>query len=166
MSAYTASRTIGCANSRLSPGFKDRDRRQQIGGIDRLVLPERCQSSGLGEGGAVAEHRDRANEGGRRRGPVGETQEHRLGDRGGPDAAHPGRLARIGRQPLLAHLAQERLEEERVAAGGLAAGRHELGRHVLAQPALAQRRGRPGAQRPRSQDGRLGTGGQPSQVRA
>ncbi len=143
---------------------QDRAIDQQVGGACRLVLLEPGQARGLGQPGAVAQHRDGAHEGGRGRGAAREAQEHRLGDRGRAQPLDPGRLAGVRRQPLLPRLAQERLEEERVPAGGLAAGRREVVGHRGAEPLLAERRRGRDAQRRRAQHRGLGGRDQPGEV--
>jgi hypothetical protein len=144
---------------------QDRERDEPVGGRGGLVVTYAGQGGRLGQAGTIAEHRDGPHERARGRGGARQAQQHPLGDRGGPEAPHPGRAPRIGGDRLLLHLAQQRLEEEGVAAGRSSARRRELGfDHRSSQPALAQRHGRVEAQRLRPQHRRLRTGRQPSQV--
>ena len=129
-------------------GLQDRELCQHVRTACRLLLRELGQAGRLGDARAVAEYRHGSHQRGRRGGPTGEAQEHRLGDGGGADASHADRRPGIRRDALFGGLAQERLEEERVAAGGFAACLGELRGHLRAEPLPAQRGGRLRAQRP------------------
>ena len=144
---------------------QDRQRGQEIRIPCRLLLRNFGEARGLGEARAVAEHRHGAHQSGRRRRGSGETQEHRLGHGPRTDVLLADRLARVGRELLLACLAQERFEEEGVAAGGFVASRREVLCDFRTEPSLAKRGGRLDAQRSRPDDLCAGTGGQPCDVR-
>jgi hypothetical protein len=137
---------------------------QQVGGGWGLPLGHLGQARCLFDARAVTQDGDGAYEACSSRGRSRQAQEHRLGHRCRSDVPHAGRPPRVRRESLLAHLAQQRLEEEGIAARGLPAGSGELGRHGDTERTLAQSRRRLATQRSWSDHLGLGGGREPSQL--
>jgi hypothetical protein len=140
------------------PGLQDLEGGQQVGCSRSALVIDPREPGGLVGPGAVAEHGDGAHHGGGGRGRPGQTEQDGVGDGGGADATHPDRFPGVRLDVLLDHLVQQRLEEEGVAPGGGPTGGSEVRRDRSTEAVLVQGRHGVGAERARSQDGRLGTG--------
>lgn len=142
---HEAQRRLGAQDLGASEGAS---RRRHVG------LVEAGERSDGRDVGGVTEDGDGLGDPNGRVGQAGQAQQHRAGERAGPDLAHRRGAGSRGVDAVGGQRRQELAEEQRVAAGHLVAGGGERGVGIRAETVAHQvgRRGR--GQRGRPQHGR------------